>query len=154
MADAPDRVAPQRARVTEERPGVITSRGESDTIAAGREVGRQLRGGEVLLLFGELGAGKTAFVRGLAEGLGVDPADVSSPTFTIVQEYRGRLRLQHADLYRLTPAEVDDLGLDDLLDGNTVMAVEWAERWASPPPGGVPVRFTHAGEDVRDIVIG
>jgi tRNA threonylcarbamoyladenosine biosynthesis protein TsaE len=101
----------------------------------GARSGRGLRGGDVLLLVGELGAGKTAFVKGLAAGLGADAGEVSSPTFTIVHEYRRRLRLQHADLYRLAPREVDDLGLDDLLDDRTVLAVEWAERWTSPPPG-------------------
>ena len=71
-----------------------------------------------MLLSGPLGAGKTAFVRGLAEALGGDPAAVSSPTFTIVQEYSGRVLLEHIDLYRLTPVEVDDLGLDDLMAGS------------------------------------
>ena len=88
-----------------------------------------------MLLYGDLGAGKTAFVRGLAEGLGIEPAEVSSPTFTIVQEYRGpRLTLQHVDLYRLSPAEVRDLALDDLLDETTIMAIEWAERLPREPP--------------------
>ena len=80
-----------------------------------------------------LGPAKTAFVRGLAVGLGVDPADVSSPTFTLVQEYRGRLTLQHADLYRLNSAEAADLALDDLLTGDSLLAVEWAERWEDAP---------------------
>ena len=70
----------------------------------------------MILLQGELGAGKTAFVRGLARGLGIDPADVTSPTFTLIQEYSAAgVVLQHVDLYRLEPQEVDDLGLDDLL---------------------------------------
>ena len=87
-----------------------------------------------MLLYGDLGAGKTAFVRGLAEGLGIEPGEVSSPTFTIVQEYRGpRLTLQHVDLYRLSPAEVSDLALDDLLDEATIMAIEWAERLPREP---------------------
>ena len=86
-----------------------------------------------MLLLGDLGAGKTAFVRGLAEGLGVDPAEVSSPTFTLIQEYRGgRLPLFHVDLYRLNdPREVDDLGLDELTAQGGVLAIEWAETAAA-----------------------
>jgi len=85
---------------------------EAETIAAGRELGRSLAPGTTVLLYGELGAGKTAFVRGLVEGLGLDPEQVSSPTFTIVQEYRGReITLQHVDLYRLNPVEVTDIAL-------------------------------------------
>ena len=107
---------------------------EDDTIAAGRVLGATLPAGATVLLYGDLGAGKTAFVRGLAQGLGVDPGEVSSPTFTIVQEYRGRaLTLQHVDLYRLSPAGVADLALDDLLDPSSVMAIEWAERLPREP---------------------
>ena len=80
----------------------ITTRSESETAAAGRALAPTLAPGSVVLLFGDLGAGKTAFVRGLAEALGVHRDEVSSPTFTLVQEYRGgRLTLFHADLYRL-----------------------------------------------------
>jgi tRNA threonylcarbamoyladenosine biosynthesis protein TsaE len=139
--------------VSESLARVVTSKSEAETVDVGRKVGARLRGGEVLLLVGELGAGKTAFVKGLAAGLGFDAGEVSSPTFTIVHEYRGRLRLQHADLYRLTTAEVDDLGLEDLLDEHTVLAVEWAERWTSPPPDSVTIRFSHTGEHERRVVI-
>jgi tRNA threonylcarbamoyladenosine biosynthesis protein TsaE len=108
---------------------------EDETIAAGRALAARLAPGTTVLLYGDLGAGKTAFVRGLAEGLGIEPDEVSSPTFTIVQEYRGpRLTLQHVDLYRLSPAEVRDLALDDLLDETTIMAIEWAERLPREPP--------------------
>jgi tRNA threonylcarbamoyladenosine biosynthesis protein TsaE len=110
----------------------VITQSEGETAAAGRRLGRRLSAGQVVLLEGPLGAGKTAFARGLAEGLGCDPEDVSSPTFTIVQEYRGKVRLQHVDLYRLTPAEVDDLALEDLLEGS-VMAVEWPDRWHRAP---------------------
>ena len=113
---------------------------EGETAAVGRGLGRTLRPGTVVLLEGPLGAGKTAFARGLAEGLGCDGEDVSSPTFTIIQEYRGRTTLQHVDLYRLSPKEVDDLGLDDLLEGS-VMAIEWPDRWAAAPQNAVRVRI-------------
>jgi tRNA threonylcarbamoyladenosine biosynthesis protein TsaE len=129
----------------------IVAETEEDSAAVGRVLAGRLAPGTTVLLYGDLGAGKTAFVRGLAEGLGIDPAEVSSPTFTIVQEYRGpRLTLQHVDLYRLSPAEVEDLALDDLLDETTVMAIEWAERLPRAPFGStLSVRLTHAPEGRR-----
>ena len=114
-----------------------------------------------MLLFGDLGAGKTAFVRGLAEGLGVHRDEVSSPTFTLIQEYRGgRLPLFHVDLYRLTdPREIDDLGLDEIA-AEGVMAIEWAEKLASgarlTPSSGedaITVRIQHGDGDTRTIDI-
>jgi tRNA threonylcarbamoyladenosine biosynthesis protein TsaE len=124
---------------------IVTST-EAETAAVARRLAPTLAPGTTVLLHGDLGAGKTAFVRGLAEGLGIDPAEVSSPTFTIVQEYRGpRLTLQHVDLYRLTAPEIEDLALDDLLEADTIMAIEWAERLPAPPWGpAVAVRLAHA----------
>jgi tRNA threonylcarbamoyladenosine biosynthesis protein TsaE len=126
---------------------------EAETIAAGRELGLGLSPGAVVLLEGPLGAGKTAFVRGLAMGLGCDGDDVSSPTFTIVQEYRGRVTLQHVDLYRLGPTEVTDLALEDLMDG-TVVAVEWPDRWREAPADAIVVKIESLGGDRRQIEIG
>jgi tRNA threonylcarbamoyladenosine biosynthesis protein TsaE len=132
--------------------GVILSRSDAETEAVGAALASRLLPGARVLLYGELGAGKTAFVRGLAAGLGIDPDEVSSPTFTLVQEYRGRLPLYHVDLYRLAPGDVDDLGLDALAaDG--VLAIEWAERMPRPDDGAIRVRLQHAGEDVRRIAI-
>jgi tRNA threonylcarbamoyladenosine biosynthesis protein TsaE len=125
---------------------------EAETIAVGRELGATLREGDVVLLEGPLGAGKTAFVRGLAQGLGCDADAVSSPTFTIVQEYPGRIRLEHVDLYRLTQAEVEDLALEDLMEGS-VMAVEWPDRWGSAPAAAILVRLVVTGADAREITI-
>ena len=129
-----------------------TTASEAETAAVGRDLAAELRIGDVVLLSGPLGAGKTAFVRGLAEGLGCDPGDVSSPTFTIVQEYAGKTTLQHVDLYRLTPVETDDLGLEELMSG-AVVAIEWPDRWREPPPGAVHVTITPEGHDRRAIVI-
>jgi tRNA threonylcarbamoyladenosine biosynthesis protein TsaE len=108
----------------------------------------------VVLLVGDLGAGKTAFVRGLAEGLGLDPADVSSPTFTLIQEYRGgRVLLLHADLYRLDdPREIEDLGLGEL-GGGAVVAIEWADKLPLTPEGAISVRIEHAGETERVVTV-
>ena len=94
-----------------------------------RQVASTLSAGDVLLLSGQLGAGKTAFVRGLAQGLGIDEDEVSSPTVTLVHEYRGgRLRLYHVDLYRLDRAATDDLGLDEMGVADGVLAIEWPDR--------------------------
>jgi len=132
---------------------VITAN-EEETGAAGEALARDLRPGDVVLLFGDLGAGKTAFVRGLARGIGANPAEVSSPTFTIVQEYAGRsATLYHVDLYRLESAEIDDLGLDDLVSGDGIVAIEWAERWKGRPDDVTEVRLEHRGEDQRAIDI-
>ena len=132
----------------------FTTHSEEETAGVGRDLGLTLDTEIVVLLFGDLGAGKTAFVRGLAEGLNVSPADVTSPTFTLIQEYRGgRLPLLHVDLYRLDdPREVDDLGLDELGSG-AVVAIEWAERLPRPPAGAIAVRIEHAGDDTRTISI-
>jgi tRNA threonylcarbamoyladenosine biosynthesis protein TsaE len=127
---------------------------ESETAAVGRDMANRLEPGSVLLLLGDLGAGKTAFVRGLAEGLGVAPEEVSSPTFTLMQEYRGgRVPLVHVDLYRLNdPREIDDLGLEELgLD--SVLAIEWAEKWRCPPPNAIRVEMEHVGETERRLNI-
>jgi tRNA threonylcarbamoyladenosine biosynthesis protein TsaE len=135
-------------------PTIRTTRSEAETAAFGRELAGALEAGSVVLLFGELGAGKTAFVRGLAEGLGVGPDAVSSPTFTLVQEYRGgRLALFHADLYRLEdPREVDDLGLDEIA-AEGVLAIEWAEKLPRQPEGARSVRIEHGEGDVRTVTL-
>jgi tRNA threonylcarbamoyladenosine biosynthesis protein TsaE len=132
----------------------IASDSEEDTVAAGARLGAHLQRGDVVLLFGDLGAGKTAFVRGLARGLGASPDDVSSPTFTLIQEYAGaRATLYHVDLYRLEPAEVDDLGLEELVAGDGVVAIEWAERWAGRPDDAIEVRIGDRGDERRQIAI-
>jgi tRNA threonylcarbamoyladenosine biosynthesis protein TsaE len=135
------------------RPGAVVTTSEEETASAGERLGATLNAGDVVLLYGELGAGKTAFVRGLARGLGAPEADVSSPTFTLVQEYAGRATLYHVDLYRLEPREVDDLGLEELVSGDGVVAIEWAERWQGRPDDAIEVRLEHAGEDHRRIAV-
>lgn len=124
---------------------------EAETAAIARDLARSLVAGDVLLLSGNLGAGKTAFVRGLADGLGVDPDDVSSPTFTLVHEYRGgRLTLYHADLYRLDRAATDDLGLEEFQRG--VLAIEWPDRLTHTLPGARHVSIEILDGDERRIV--
>jgi tRNA threonylcarbamoyladenosine biosynthesis protein TsaE len=135
-------------------PNTVTTTSEAETGAAGRDLAATLGPGSVVLLFGNLGAGKTAFVRGMAEGLGVDPAEVSSPTFTLLQEYRsGRLPLFHADLYRLNDArEVEDLGLQELAEEG-VLAIEWSEKLPRTPAQTIRVSITDAGLDRRSVTI-
>lgn len=135
-----------------ERQDIVT-RDEAETSTAGERFAARLDHGDVVLMFGDLGAGKTAFVRGLARGLNASPDAVSSPTFTLIQEYRGRVTLYHADLYRLKPEEVSDLGLDELTQEQGVLAVEWAERWTDAPDGAWRVRIVNSGGDERQISI-
>jgi tRNA threonylcarbamoyladenosine biosynthesis protein TsaE len=116
-------------------------------------LGRALKPGAFVLLHGDLGAGKTVFVRGLAAGLGADADAVTSPTFVLIQHYKGSIPLVHADLYRLeSRAAVDDLGLEELGDG-AVVAVEWAERLSRAPEGSITVKIEDAGGDSRQITI-
>ena len=131
----------------------VVTASEAETESAGQRLGESLAAGAVVLLHGDLGAGKTVFVRGVARGLGAPADDVSSPTFTLIQEYSGRVKLYHVDLYRIEPPEVDDLGLEDLLLGDGVVAIEWAERWAGRPDDVIEVRIEEAGEDRRRIRI-
>jgi tRNA threonylcarbamoyladenosine biosynthesis protein TsaE len=135
--------------------GSFTTGSESETEKIATALGESLTGGEAVLLHGELGAGKTAFVRGLARGLGIDPEEVASPTFVLLTAYPGRLTLHHADLYRLTgKGDERELGLEELPGARGVLAVEWAERLADEPwSTRIVVRLAHAGEDLRTLEI-
>lgn len=128
------------------------TRSESETLEVGRGLVRELEPDGVLLLSGDLGSGKTVLARGVAEGLGIEPREVQSPTFNLIREHRGpRGRLVHVDLYRLDPGEVEALGLDELLAGPGIKVVEWAERLPFPVPGARVLRFRRS-EDGREIV--
>ncbi len=117
--------------------GAWTAESPAQTFELGRKLGERLSGGEVLLLAGPLGAGKTVFVKGLASALGIDPEDVSSPSFTLVNRYgEGRLVLYHLDLYRLAEgaAAAHAVDLDELLaEERAVIVIEWAERMGAYP---------------------
>ena len=116
--------------------GRFTSHSPEETFNFGHQLGSRLKGGEILLLSGPLGAGKTIFVKGLASALGIDEEDVTSPSFTLVNPYTGRLRLYHLDLYRLDEgaSAAHAVDLEDLLaDEESVIVIEWAERMGGYP---------------------
>jgi len=128
---------------------------EGETAAIATELAAGFRGGEVVLLSGELGAGKTAFVRGLVRGVGGSVEDVASPTFVLLTSYPAPLTLHHADLYRLRgDGDESELGLEELPGPNGVLAIEWAERLRDPTwPRVIRVHLEHAGEDQRRVTV-
>ena len=132
----------------------IQTQSALDTFNLGRHLGRLLEQNHVIGLRGDLGAGKTVFIQGLARGLEVpENIPVTSPTYTLINEYTGRMTLYHVDLYRIeNPAELEDIGLDEILSGNRMAAVEWAERL---PDGGpdpdIVVQIEDEGDDTRRI---
>jgi tRNA threonylcarbamoyladenosine biosynthesis protein TsaE len=138
--------------------GEWISQNERETFDLGVRIGEQLSGGEILLLNGPLGAGKTVLVKGVAHALGVDAEDVTSPSFTLVNPHQGRLLLYHIDLYRLdegaTAAHAVDL--DEILaDANAVVIIEWADRMGRYPlpPDVWRVSIDGDGDDPRKISI-
>jgi len=131
---------------------IVESRSPRDTKAWGRRLASLLEGGELLGLIGELGAGKTCFIKGLAHGLSLREEDILSPTFTMIQEHHGRLPLFHIDLYRLETVALDDLGLREYLFSAGVAAVEWFERLdESSDLDCLAIRISYAGADLRRI---
>lgn len=132
---------------------LLHSRSIAETEQLGRLIGQSLAGGEVIALYGELGTGKTALVRGVAAGLGAPPRSVSSPTFVLIHEYQGRLRFAHVDLYRLSAAtELYHLGLQDYFDGHTVVAIEWADQAGTELPSDhLAIQLIHQSKKSRTI---
>lgn len=138
--------------------GEYVSHHERETFDLGVRLGAQLSGGEIILLSGPLGAGKTMLVKGIAHALGIDEADVTSPSFTLVNPHRGRLLLYHIDLYRLAEgaAAAHAVDLDELLtDERAVIIIEWAERLGRYPlPGNVwRISIAGDGDEARRISI-
>ncbi|HBB89580.1 MAG TPA: tRNA (adenosine(37)-N6)-threonylcarbamoyltransferase complex ATPase subunit type 1 TsaE [Blastocatellia bacterium] len=137
--------------------GEWTSLNASETFDLGKQVGMQLRGGEILLLDGPLGAGKTVFVKGVAAGLEVDADEVTSPSFTLVNPYQGRLPLFHIDLYRLDAgaSAAHAVDLDELITNEeAVIVIEWAERLGKYPlPPCWHVKIQGDGDAARSIII-
>jgi len=133
---------------------VTMTSGPDDTVSIGRELGRLVRAGDLICLYGELGAGKTTFVKGLAEGLGVKDKYITSPTFSLVNEYSGALTLYHIDLYRLSsPDELYEAGITEY-PGNGVAAVEWPEMAGDELPAErLEVRLGVEGDTSRAISV-
>jgi len=137
-------------------PGEFTSISPQQTFELGCEIGSRLEGGEILLLSGPLGAGKTILVKGICAALGIDEEDVTSPSFTLVNPYEGRLTLYHLDLYRLDEgaSAAHAVDLDDLLaDEDSVIVIEWAERMGRYPlpPNVWTIDIAGDGDDPRKI---
>ena len=131
---------------------VIESSSTRETKMWGRRLGSMLEGGELLAFSGDLGVGKTCFIKGVARGLSLREENILSPTFTMIQEHRGRLPLYHIDLYRLDNVVLDDLGLREYLFSDSIAAVEWFERLQE---GGqidrLAVRISYSGANSRRI---
>ena len=130
------------------------SRSAEETRAIGRAIGEALEAGTLILLIGQLGAGKTTLTQGIATGLGVT-AYTKSPSFVLVNEYEGRLPLFHMDLYRIDdPAEAWELGLDDYLGRDGVLAIEWADRATSIfPEDRLEIRIDYISDSERQLFI-
>lgn len=126
-----------------------TTASEAETEALGAELARELAPDGILLLSGDLGTGKTVLARGLAAALGIEPREVQSPTYTLIREHQGSgVRLIHVDLYRLSPEEALELGLEELLAGPGIKVVEWAERLSFEVPGALWLTLRRvAGEE-------
>ena len=134
-------------------PWELVSTSHQHTTRLGQVIGRVLRGGETIALYGPLGAGKTALVRGIAQGLGASPTAVTSPTFVVIHEYQGRLPLAHVDLYRiLSPRELESTGLIEYFSGQTVTAIEWADKGlAALPQDRIEIALNHRAARSRTI---
>lgn len=138
-------------RALEEKTLTMTSESDQDTIRVGQEIGRLLLEGDAVGLVGELGSGKTWLTKGIALGLGVDPKTiVTSPSFTLVNEYEGRTTLFHMDVYRLeTPEEALSAGLEEYFHGGGVVVLEWADRWPEMLPEHALTIQLHIVDDHR-----
>jgi tRNA threonylcarbamoyladenosine biosynthesis protein TsaE len=132
---------------------ILTSSAEA-TFELGQTIAQNLTAAAAILLSGDLGAGKTVFAKGIAAGLGIDPADVTSPSFTLVNVHSGRLKLYHIDLYRLDSSACAGLGLEEIFeDPDGVIVIEWAERLPSPPPSAVRIQIEYVDDSSRRILI-
>ncbi len=132
----------------------LKSRSDTETRDIGRRIGERLAPGDILCLYGELGAGKTTMVKGIASAFGINDRDITSPSFTIIIEYESEIPFNHIDLYRLSGEGASELGLYEYFNKKSVSVIEWAERAEEEiPDDAVRVRLSYSGIDERDITI-
>ena len=132
----------------------LISKGPEDTLNIGRIIGEYLTGGDVVALTGELGAGKTCLTQGIAKGIGIPEGYyITSPTFTLINEYPGRISLYHMDVYRLSGSlDLEDMGYQEYLYGDGVVVIEWAEKVDDIiPPEALVINLEHCNGDERKI---
>ena len=135
---------------------VFETKSASETIQIGKGIGHLLRPGDVVALVGELGAGKTQFIKGLAEGVGVGkPTYISSPSFTLINEYLGKVPFYHIDLFRLEQEkEAEELGLEDYFQAGGITAIEWADKIPFLLPEEILwIEIHYTGENIRSLEI-
>jgi len=135
---------------------VIQTHSATETIRTGKNIGNRLRSGDVVALVGELGAGKTQFIKGLAAGVGIgNPTYISSPSFTLINEYPGKIPFYHIDLFRLErEKEAEELGLEDYFQGGGITAIEWADKIPSLLPKEMLfIHIAYMGKNIRSIEI-
>jgi tRNA threonylcarbamoyladenosine biosynthesis protein TsaE len=128
------------------------SRNAEETIGLGRRLGEKLKPGDVVCLYGELGAGKTTITKGIASSFGIKEQDITSASFTIIAEHEASVPFYHIDLYRIAEGETSELGLHEYLGTDGISVIEWAEKAGNEIPDDcIKVRMKHAGDDLREI---
>lgn len=133
---------------------MLQSRSEIETKEIGRKIGKRLKCGDVVCLYGELGSGKTTLVKGIASVIGIDERDITSPSFTIISEHKGKVPLYHIDLYRVSYDRVAELGLEEYIGRDGISVLEWAERAdRETPDESIKVRLVYTGDNSRKIEI-
>ncbi len=132
----------------------LQSKSEAETKKIGRDLGEKLKAGDIVCLYGELGAGKTVMVKGIASALGINERDVTSASFTIIAEYDTDVPFYHIDLYRIRPGETEEIGLHEYLASDGIAVIEWAERAEGEmPENRIMITLDYSGESSREIEI-
>lgn len=132
----------------------LLSSSDDETKEIGHRLGKKLKRGDVICLYGELGAGKTTMTKGIASALGISERDITSASYTIIAEYNTGMPFYHIDLYRINPEDVSDLGLHEYLGTDSIAVIEWAERAEGEiPEHCIKVHLSYTEDDIREIEI-